>query len=129
MMKILNKNGQIVLKYEYKIIKKEVVRKNKAKTKNTMYSFNFPSELVEYMRVRDRNIYFYKKEIGGDVYITSREPEEQQYQMIKIQKRNQVSIPRKLLSPADFDKVEITVDFSQVDEYAGGQGKTSIHLK
>ena len=122
---ISEKNGNVLLIYTYKIIQKEVIRKNRGKTVNKFYSGFMPPELVEYLKLTDNQLYFYQK--GKDILITSNKPHEG-HKGIQIQKTNEIRIPRKFFNPAEFDYVRLTLDFSRVDDYKSGLGVLKMEL-
>lgn len=125
-LKITENKGNITLKYTYGIHKRRVVRKNKAKTENIMYSMTFPQEIADYFQVIDRSIYFYEK--GGTVYITSRRPSIE-HQEIKIQKDNKCSIPKSYFPyVGKYDDVVLELDLSKTDDYKNGLGLLSMKL-
>ena len=125
-LKITENRGKITLKYTYGIHKRKVVRKNKAKTENIMYSMTFPQEITEYFKVEDRRIFFYEKE--GAVYITSRRPT-CEHQEIKIQKDNKCSIPKTYFPNVEkYGHVILNLDLSKTDDYKNGLGLLSIEL-
>ncbi len=125
-LKIIENRGKIILQYTYGIHKRRVIRKNKAKTENILYSMTFPQEITEYFNVEDRRIFFYEKE--GTVYITSRRPT-YEHQEIKIQKDNRCSIPKTYFPDvAEYENVVLTLDLSKTDDYKNGLGLLSIKL-
>ena len=124
-MKIINKDHETKLIYEYKINKTEVQRKNKAQTVNKLYMATMPPELVEFVGFENRNIYFY--EDGNKVIINRDVPLDKFYQVVKLQKTNQFSIPKKLFNPAEFDFVRLVLDLRAVD-FKGRQGLLSMEL-
>ncbi len=125
-LKIIEKQGKIILQYIYSIHKKKVVRKNKSKTENILYSMTFPQEISDYFQVIDRSIYFYKK--AGTVYITSRRPTIE-HQEIKVQSSNICSIPKSYFPDvAEYENVVLTLDLSKTDDYKNGLGLLSIEL-
>lgn len=122
-MEIIERKGQICLKYTYKIQKKEVIKKNKGKTLNKYYQAFMPSELVDYFKLKD--LFFYEKE--GKVYIINTEPPVE-FKKIKLQKNNMFSIPRMFFNPAEFDFIHLIVDFSKVDYFKNGLGCLQVEL-
>lgn len=125
-MKIIEKNGRIILEYTSKINKKTIKRKNKAGTINIMYQGVIPQEIIDYFKVKERVLFFYKKD--DKVYITSRMPTIE-HQIIKIQKNNQFSIPTGFLNPSEAEQLILTLDLSRVDEYKHGLGLLQIEVK
>ena len=124
-MEIIEVSGKIMLRYLHKIMKKEKIMKNKAQTINRFYMSVFPEEVKQYFKVEDNRIFFYKH--NKEIRITSRRPTVE-HQEIRIQKNNQFSIPRSFFDPADFEQVELLLDFSKVDDYKNGLGVLTMRL-
>ena len=130
-MKIIEKNGKIKLSYLYKITKKTVNRKNKKTgktTPNKFYQGVFPQEILDYWKIKDNTLYFYEGGDGRVHVIAIAPPEELHQQKIKVQKNNQFSIPKQLLSPEEFDSIRIVFDLSCVDDFQHGLGVCTVEL-
>lgn len=124
--KIIEKNGNICILYEYNITKFEKVMKNKAGTINTNYSTVFPKQIIELFDVKDRTIFFYEQE--GTVYITSRTPLVE-HQRIKIQSTKQISIPRGYFKDvANYTKTRFVLNMNVRDQYRHKNGLLSMEL-
>ena len=105
-MRIIANHKEIKLEYKYKITKTKVIRKNKAKTVNKLYTTVFPKE------------FFYQKD--NTIYITSRPPATE-YQKIKIQKTQMITIPKSFFNPSEFDNVVLELNLSNVDGWRSGK--------
>lgn len=122
---IIEKNGKISLQYIYKINKKTIKRKNKAGTINTYYQGFMPAEIVDYIKVKENTLFFYKAE--NEIRITTVTPTIE-HQQIKLQKYNQFSLPKSYLEPEKHENVKLVLDFSRVDDYKNGLGVLTIEL-
>lgn len=122
---IIEKNGKISLQYIYKINKKTIKRKNKAGTINTYYQGFMPAEIVDYIKVKENTLFFYKAE--NEIRITTVTPTIE-HQQIKLQKYNQFSLPKSYLEPEKHENVKLVIDFSRVDDYKNGLGVLTIEL-
>lgn len=117
-MKIIAKDkNDIKIEYKYKITKNTVIRKNKGKTVNKLYLFNFPEELQKFLDIQDRNVYLYEHE--ERVYLTSRPPT-CEYVKLKISKSNKMSVTTQYFNPAELDNVRLVADLSCEDPWRGG---------
>jgi len=123
-LKIINKNGKILLEYLYKINKKTVKRKNKAGTINKFYLGYMPPEVMDYFGFKENTIFFYEK--NGQTRISSVMPTVEN-QSIKVQQNNTYSLPRGFLDPSEYEFVKLTVDFNTPDDYMNG-GTLTIEL-
>jgi len=117
-MKIIaNDKNTIKLEYNYKINKRQVIRKNKGRTINKLYVFNFPQELQDFLNIQDRDIYLYENE--DKVYLTSMPPA-CEYMHLKISTSNKVSVTTQYFNPAEFDNVRLVVDLTSKDPWRSG---------
>ncbi len=117
-MKIIaNDKNTIKLEYNYKINKRQVIRKNKGRTINKLYVFNFPQELQDFLNIQDRDVYLYEN--GDNVYLTSMPPA-CEYMRLKISTSNKVSVTTQFFNPAEFDNVRLVVDLTREDPWRGG---------
>lgn len=126
-MKIKVENRHPLIIFTHKITKKTVQRKNKAQTVNIFYMTILPKELQAFMEILNNEIFFYQKD--NTVYITSRPPSVD-YHRIKIQKNNQISIPKKYFNPAQYTSVIYTLNLGAPDGWRHGRlGLLSMELK
>lgn len=117
-MKIIaNDKNNIKLKYEYKITKSQVVRKNKARTVNKLYLCTLPEELQELLNIQDRTVYLYEQD--NRIYLTS-VPPTCEYMKLKISKSNNISVTTQYFNPAELDNVRLVADLSCADPWRRG---------
>ena len=128
-MKIVKNENKTSLIWEYPIYKQEVIRKNKAKTRNTLYTSRIPQTIVEFMEVTDRKIYFYEKE--GIVYITSKRPQVEHQGLLLRRTTNIFSIPTWYF-PGDILDGNTTTKFQlsleMIDPYRNEYGVLTMEV-
>lgn len=129
-MRIINHNGKIKLSYLSKIVKKEkkYTKKNGDITVTPFFQAYFPEELVEYLQIQNKILYFYEQD--QKVYITGAEPEDIDSVKIKLQSANQFSIPKKFFKFTNsYENINLKLDFEKYDKYLNQQGLLSLKLK
>lgn len=124
----------ISYKYKLSVLEKTVKGTDGDVKSHTIYSATFPSELIKFMNITDKKIYFYEN--NGEWVITSVKPDNIQSKMIKIQqvgrntKNYQITIPKMILNQRiswEYENfVNYRVNLNYQDIYSGIHGIVTI---